>query len=452
MDIPNPRPEEIRSVALKLFEALNATVIPVHRDKTPGISGWQRVTQESCQRREILDRYGDECPSIAIVTGDASHGLCSLDFDINEALEEFLRSNPTLRETLITRGARGGNVWIRVPAPCPKVTRFRRGGEACGEVRGNGGYTIVWGLHPTGKRYSMNEHLPLTMRFEELVWPDGFQIGRKSKTKTNARQRTPTPPPPSSESSASLNFCASAPLHDSAAIHRTEPAQTPGSDSPSQSPHKLTPEQVLEHDRCIREASAQLKAGKRPLSALYDRYIKRRYNARPHDRNAVVVEAVPFLYRAVAEEFIPELLRHFWRCHHPLFRATEADHLREVEAMLAGVRTTFLNELPGAERELYLRQDPRIQTTYRICRDLANLGAVEPQVFFMSAGDLALRLGVDPQQAHRVLRQLCELGILQIETRGTQRAKGVHGRATTYRWTLALPQPRVPPPTAPAHH
>ena len=446
MRTPHPGPEAIRNVALKLVETLNATVIPVRRDKSPGVAGWQKLNQSSCQRPCLLDRYGDECPSIAIVAGDASHGLCSIDFDTDEALEEFLCSNPGLRQSLITRGARGANVWIRVPGPCPKLARIQRNGEACGEVRGNGAYTVVWGIHPTGKRYSPNEHLPVSLKFEDLVWPEGFQIGSRTKSKRKAQE--PPISPPSSESSASLQFCTSALLHDTSLDLRIENPHEEKGDSSSPPPQTVTPEQLLDHARCLHEASARLKAENPQLAVLYARYIEHRYDARPHERNAVIVQAVPFLYRAVAEEFIPELLRHFWRCHHPLFHATETEHLQEVEAMLVGVRRTFLDELPTAERDLYLLQDLRIQTVYRICRDLAILGKDGPGMFFISAGDLAVRLGVDAQQAHRSLNQLRKLGILRVETPGTQRAKGIPGRATVYRWTLPLP--RVPPPKGPA--
>jgi len=438
----NPRPEEIRSVALMLVVTCNATVIPVRPDKTPGIRAWQRMTQEACQRDDVLNRFGDSCPSIAIVAGAASHGLCSLDFDSDEALEEFLKKHLRLRATMTTRGARGANLWIRFVGPCPSLSRITWRGAPAGEVRGNGAYTVVWGLHPSGKRYSMNAHPPLEMRFEDLVWPEGFRAGSPSKSARRARECPPTTPPqPSSESSASLGFCTSAPLHDSPSMHSLEPSPDPANAAPCQSPHAVTPEQILAHARCLRVAAAQLEAERPGLAILYDRYIKRHHDVQPHNRNAVIVQAVPFLYRAVAEVVLIALMRHFWQRHHPMFRATEAEHLQEAEAMLAGVRTTFLSELPEAERALYLEMNPRTQASYRICRDLAAQASFKPGEFFMSAGDLAHRLGVNPRQAHRVLMELCELGVLRIETLGTRRAKGIPGRATIYAWTLPLPPP-----------
>ncbi|MBL9172674.1 MAG: hypothetical protein JNL10_03990 [Verrucomicrobiales bacterium] len=220
----------------------------------------------------------------------------------------------------------------------------------------------------------------------------------------------------------------------------------------STDPITFTAEQILEHQRAFQEASFEFQTTNPDAAFLYARYMEAHYDAQPHERNAVIVEAVPFLYRAISETHILDLLRHFWRCHHPLFRATEREHMAEVTAMLDAVRNTFLNELPPAERQLYLNEEQRVQTTYRICRDLAALGKVAPGVFFLSASDLAIRLGVDSQQAYRALQRLRTLGILRIEKPGEPRAKGVSGVATTYRWTLPLPEPTTPAAEpAPAH-
>ena len=51
--------------------------------------------------------------NIGVLLGAASEGLCTIDVDDDDRLEAFLSLNPCLRESLISRGSRGGNVWIQ---------------------------------------------------------------------------------------------------------------------------------------------------------------------------------------------------------------------------------------------------------------------------------------------------------------------------------------------------
>ena len=52
--------------------------------------------------------------NIGVLLGAASEGLCSIDVDNDDRLEAFLSLNPGLRESLISRGSRGGNMWLRI--------------------------------------------------------------------------------------------------------------------------------------------------------------------------------------------------------------------------------------------------------------------------------------------------------------------------------------------------
>ena len=68
-------------------------------------------------------------------------------------LDELLSLNPELMETTLTKGHRGGNIWIRIPKEdqIPKVIKIKnKDNEDVGEIRGTGGCTIVAGLHPKG--------------------------------------------------------------------------------------------------------------------------------------------------------------------------------------------------------------------------------------------------------------------------------------------------------------
>ena len=60
------------------------------------------------------------------------------------------------------------------------------------------------------------------------------------------------------------------------------------------------------------------------------------------------------------------------------------------------------------------------------------------RLFFMSADEMGLRLGVPSIQAHCILKgKLAKLGIIEVVKNGVQRAKGQRGIATTYRWNVA---------------
>lgn len=435
--------QEYQNVAEKLSETLNATVIPVGRNKKPGISGWQHLNQVECLRAANLERFGPEFPSIGIVLGKPSNNLCSIDLDSDELLAEFLACNPKLRGSLISWGNRGGNVWVRIIGPYPKLARIRRGTEACGEWRADGGYTIIWGEHPSGKPYRCSGGMPVEIPFHEIHWPEGFDF--KGRPKPQPMNPAPhenqillepnSPPSNSSTTTAPLQDCATAPLHDTQA----QPVGSRILDEEGGHVPRVTPEQIQRHQEATEAATTQLAREDPRLAKLYPQFMER-YEARPRERNAVIVEAVPFLYRAVAEESILPLLLHFYRCHAPLYSASEAEHEREVRAMISGVRTSYLESLSPGERNLYETLNPRIQAIYRICRDLAEptKPPVEPGTFFMSGDQLELRLGVASKQAHRDLLQLCKKGIMEIAKQGTRRSPGHRGLATTYRWLLPL--------------
>jgi hypothetical protein len=67
--------------------------------------------------------------NVGVLLGKASEGLCSIDCDSEAALESFLESNPQLRESLISRGQRGGNVWVRVVGEYPRSAKVKGFGE-----------------------------------------------------------------------------------------------------------------------------------------------------------------------------------------------------------------------------------------------------------------------------------------------------------------------------------
>src|SRR5512133_2691275 len=77
--------------------------------------------------------------NIAVYLGKASGGLCAIDFDADEDLAAFLEVNPKLRETLQSRGSRGGMVWLRIAAEAESgEQKDKRGKLLCGAEEGEG--------------------------------------------------------------------------------------------------------------------------------------------------------------------------------------------------------------------------------------------------------------------------------------------------------------------------
>jgi hypothetical protein len=121
--------------------------------------GWQKLTLADMTPSYLAGLNHGQ--NIGVLLGAASDGLCSIDADNDEYLEEFLKLNPGLRETLISRGARGGNVWLRIDGPYPKSVNLTLDGKSWGEWRADGMQTVIHGTHPSGREYRNNDRKPL---------------------------------------------------------------------------------------------------------------------------------------------------------------------------------------------------------------------------------------------------------------------------------------------------
>ena len=160
----------------------------------------------------------------------------------------------------------------------------------------------------------------------------------------------------------------------------------------------------------------------------------------PHQRNAFLTEAVPFLYHAVAPALIKPLVEFFYIAHKPIFNDSLSQHTKEAKALLKGVSETYLSSLPLDEQKLLQALTEREQIAYRILRDLAMRVTDDspPGLFFMSDDELGLRLAIRSMEAHRILKgRLTKLGIIEVVENGIRRAKGQRGIATTYQWNMA---------------
>ena len=418
--------------AREIAEALGAVVMPVYRSKKPKYRYWRGLDYARCLTKDLLNLYDDET-SIAGVQGEPSSGLISIDFDEANALKEFLALNPALKDTLTTSAARGANLWFKIQGSYPKLTLLKRGRSIWAEWRSTGAFTVIHGIHEEGMPYTSNEKKPIKICLDDIVLPEDVNFktskGLNSSEPLNAAPAT-TP--------LHTTLCTSTPLHN---------IETP-TDSDSNAPiiedeappRLLSPTLILEQIKTRQEALDALKKDNPTLHKLYLKFVDRTFTAMPHQRNAFLNEAVPFLYRAVAPTLIMPLVEFFYIVHRTIFNDSLSQHMKEAKALLKGVSQTYWDTVPPDEQKLLQALTEREQNAYRILRDLAMRVTDDSPVrlFFMSADEMGLRLGVTSIQAHRILKgKLAKLGIIEVVKNGVQRAKRQRGIATTYRWNVA---------------
>jgi len=163
----------------ELRELLGSKVIliPIPQGKKgPVIKGWQTIKLPQTETADYQRALSQG--NIGVLLGAPSDGLYSVDIDADGELEGFLALNPMLRETLITKGARGAQVWCKVEGDCPPLTKLKTdAGEDYGEWRGIGAQSVVHGIHPTGVSYQrLNSAPPITISFNQIVWPPHLKL------------------------------------------------------------------------------------------------------------------------------------------------------------------------------------------------------------------------------------------------------------------------------------
>ena len=146
-------------------------------EKGPRWTGWQKSGIELMSKPRYLKNLAKD-RNIAVLTGTPSGGLCSIDIDDDAAVEPFLSLNPKLAVTLRSRGRRGCNIWMRVTGVFPPPSEIKStDGTAWGEWRSTGVCTMIHGVHPEGMNYERSPEVPpVTMPFEEIVWPDDINL------------------------------------------------------------------------------------------------------------------------------------------------------------------------------------------------------------------------------------------------------------------------------------
>ena len=102
----------------------NAGLLPVKKgEKRPAIADWQKTTVERMDDPDYLAQL--ESGNIGVLLGSPSNGLCAIDIDDDKAVEPFLALNPTLRNTLRSKGARGAQLWIQLEGEYPTLAKVK---------------------------------------------------------------------------------------------------------------------------------------------------------------------------------------------------------------------------------------------------------------------------------------------------------------------------------------
>ena len=92
-------------------------------EKGPRRRGWQKLTHAEMTRAYLAGLNHGQ--NTGVLLRSASEGLCTIDVDNDDPLGEFLSLNPRLRQSLISRGSRGGNIWLRIKGPYPQNGKIK---------------------------------------------------------------------------------------------------------------------------------------------------------------------------------------------------------------------------------------------------------------------------------------------------------------------------------------
>jgi hypothetical protein len=144
------------------------------REKGPRVPGWQKLTMADMTPAYLAGLNHGQ--NMGVSLGAVSRGLCTIDADNDDYLEEFLELNPDFVESLVSRGARGGNVWLRIKGQYPPAGKLTLNGKPWGEWRADGNQTVIFGEHPSGCEYRNNRRKPLEIEFEGIKWPGGLTL------------------------------------------------------------------------------------------------------------------------------------------------------------------------------------------------------------------------------------------------------------------------------------
>ncbi|MDB0056357.1 bifunctional DNA primase/polymerase [Akkermansiaceae bacterium] len=383
-----------------------AVLIPIRKgSKASAVRGWSRLKFKSTQALTFQKRL-TAAPAIAVCLGSQSEGVCSIDFDNDSALAEFMALNPSLQNSLTTAGKRGCNIWLKVTGDMPRTKVLKRGDEPLGEWRSTGGYTIICGLHPEGSAYRVLVNLPpISLAFDEIIWPEEW---------TTPEVVPLSPSPPLSQSS---EYSLPSKVSKASLYH--------------------APQSLIERDRQAQEARKKL-AQNSALSRFYERYVTRSFTPKQGSRNGSLVAMVTFLFHTVGRTRLIELVTAFHQINYDIFLDPLTQHMNEATSHLEALEADFLTKLSPNELAIVQQLPSQHLEAFRICRDLAHAERAESPAgeFFISFNELADRLTTSPSQAGRVIEALISLEAFEVITKGQRYQKGRKSSATRYRWLV----------------
>jgi hypothetical protein len=398
-----------------------AVLLPVPaQQKGCKLKGWSRTTWEQTQQAEYGKRLLDS-GNVGVLLGTASDHLVSVDCDSDDALREFLEINPTLKSTLITKGARGGNVWLRMAGDYPQQTTKLGPRGTWGEFRSGGGMTIIAGTHPNGKAYTIvNEAQPLLVSYNSIRWPVSASEPRIRKPEAKSAD----------SSSESLH---TAPLHP-CALHPASLHNTPLVSQASRP--------IEAHRTAAAIRAFQVFERTHPvLAKITDSICSPFLPLEVGNRNTVLTHEIsPRLFSAVgrtaAQRIVEFLIASDQVGGYPPEEAREK-FFHVYDALATG----YADTLPGDEKAIFEALDDVYHEAFRIVRALAFFDHPDypPPRFFISAGAFGCRLSIADMAAWRILRRFKKWGILTPLHCGTRRAVGQPGKAAEYAWPFTVP-------------
>lgn len=386
----------------RFYEGLGVGVIPLQpQSKEPALR-WGAFQTRRADTKELVRWFSKGNKNIAAVCGSASENLGIRDFDVADSYFQWRDAFPDEAESLPTvKTARGFHVWVRTESPIP---------SRClddGEFRSHGSYAIAPpSLHPNGVTYTWTKPPhdwipivdPVSVGLVPLLNASSAlgvtqEIGFLCDTSTPSKTPSPRSSGPKHISQVGIIARASQGIitdHDELVA-----------DLVSRAIRKSQPSKVGQRHRCIFELVRYLKqietlAGREPDYEIFKRW----FNV-----------AVP----AIGTKDFQESWKDFdyaWR-H---VKVPKGKTLRS-----------------AAERANVDGVDPSVRGNKKrrlvaICAELQRLQGEKP--FYLDCRNAGLIIDVGYKTAFRMLKQLCEEGILVKVSSGSY----VSGRANEYKY------------------
>ena len=383
-------------------------LIPVKRGtKQPIPNNWTKLDAESIEYKKYRKQLDFDKYNIGVVLGRNSSGICSVDIDEDNLIQPFLSLNPFFNETLSTKGKRGANFWFRANGEIPKLEKIR----GVGELRGQGGQTLIAGIHPDGMNYRIIQDCP-------VINCDAAGIKFPSPFSSSVTVSVPV--------TASITTLTT----KSTPTHYTYMAHDKG-------------DSKVNLIRLIGECRKREEKWKKQCQNLilmehYENFIEDSFELNLGIRNSILVELTTSLFDKVSFSISEDLVAVFYDNYSPIFKDSKLSHMDEYASLVKGIKETYYNQLSSEENEIIKLLNPVECDVFRICRSLAKYSGGHDQFpnFFLSCQCLAKRIGKDEKTAFRLMKRFQGMGILKVQKRGSKRIKGKRGKATIWMWNL----------------